>query len=569
MSQKSGVCLLAIILAVFGGNGSLLGDEEPSQSPGEFQGQAELDRATRLRVSAKTMGQLEEIVAACERALELGLDEGNREYATQLMTATLLEHAARFSSRIFEQNPPDRRWPQLREFALKDLEKLLKVDDTLAEAQFLLARLHTLPGGDPMRARQAVQRVIEQLENDKDPAAKDLLIRGLVMRGRLAEDPKQRLEDLDRAVQLDPRNEEALKNRGLHYLESGEHEKAANDFRTLLEAEDDVALRQALSEAYVQSKQYDKALEQLNQIIESSPDDPVVYKVRSRVYLLKGDVLSALEDLNEADRLLPDDVSVLVMRGQVYRMTGQVAKARQDVDRALSIDGQNAEALLLRSSVSSDMEDYDQAIADLRALLQRNPQSEILRVELARVYSAARRPSRALEIMDAGLADEPQNPTLLRHKADTLLSMGRHKGAIKVYELALEVDSRDVGVLNNFSWVLATSPDDDVRDGQRSLKLAKTACELTDHSQSHILSTLAAAYAELGDFEQALIWSDKAVETEAETEKKDILEAEGKSYQLKKPWRERKTIDEQPEAESPGESDLEARKSVVNPSRSA
>ena len=83
------------------------------------------------------------------------------------------------------------------------------------------------------------------------------------------------------------------------------------------------------------------------------------------------------------------------------------------------------------------------------------------------------------------------------------------------------------------------------------------------------MSTLAAAYAELGDFEQALIWSDKAVETEAETEKKEILEAEGKSYQLKKPWRERKIIDEQPEAESPSESDLEARKAVVNPSRPA
>ena len=93
MSQKSGVCLLAIILAVFVGKGSLLGEEEPSQAPGEFQGQAELDRATRLRVSAKTMGQLEEVVAACERALELGLDKGNRVYATQLMTATLLEHS--------------------------------------------------------------------------------------------------------------------------------------------------------------------------------------------------------------------------------------------------------------------------------------------------------------------------------------------------------------------------------------------------------------------------------------------------------------------------------------------
>jgi len=59
---------------------------------------------------------------------------------------------------------------------------------------------------------------------------------------------------------------------------------------------------------------------------------------------------------------------------------------------------------------------------------------------------------------------------------------------------------------------LATSPDDKLRDGKRALKLATKAAESSGYETPHILSTLAAAYAETGDFENAAKWSQKAVE---------------------------------------------------------
>ena len=66
------------------------------------------------------------------------------------------------------------------------------------------------------------------------------------------------------------------------------------------------------------------------------------------------------------------------------------------------------------------------------------------------------------------------------------------------------------GLLNNLAWVLATSPNDKVRDGKRSIELATKACELTEYKEAHILSTLASGYAEEGDFETAKKWSAKA-----------------------------------------------------------
>ena len=87
-------------------------------------------------------------------------------------------------------------------------------------------------------------------------------------------------------------------------------------------------------------------------------------------------------------------------------------------------------------------------------------------------------------------------------------------------------------MLNNLAWVLATSPDDELRDGKRAIELAKPACEVTEYKQAHILSTLAASYAESGDFDTAVEWSKKAVDVGAE-KLKGQLTKELESYQGK------------------------------------
>ena len=88
----------------------------------------------------------------------------------------------------------------------------------------------------------------------------------------------------------------------------------------------------------------------------------------------------------------------------------------------------------------------------------------------------------------------------------------------------MALDDEDEGLLNNFAWVLATSPDDEVRDGKRSIELATKAAELTSYTVPHILSTLAAAYAETGDFDEAKKWSQKSIDvcqTELDAAKTD------------------------------------------------
>jgi cytochrome c-type biogenesis protein CcmH/NrfG len=125
------------------------------------------------------------------------------------------------------------------------------------------------------------------------------------------------------------------------------------------------------------------------------------------------------------------------------------------------------------------------------------------------------------------------------------LNIGKHAEAVADYDAALKLKPDDSELLNNLAWVLATSPDDKVRDGKRATDLANQAAKDTDYKQAHILSTLAAGYAESGNFDKAREWSQKAVELgsdDADTNAQ--LKKELASYKDNKPWRERQTIEE-------------------------
>ena len=163
-------------------------------------------------------------------------------------------------------------------------------------------------------------------------------------------------------------------------------------------------------------------------------------------------------------------------------------------------------------------------------------------MQLAMNYSMGDFHDAAIDEFSKVIRQEPKNWLAKYSRADTYLNVGKHKEAIADYEAALEINQEYDNLLNNLAWVLSTSPVDDVRDGKRAVELALKACEVSNYEKPHILSTLAAAYAESGDFKNAVKWANKAVEIGRE-DIQEQLEHELKSYSKKKPWRENKGDD--------------------------
>jgi tetratricopeptide (TPR) repeat protein len=89
---------------------------------------------------------------------------------------------------------------------------------------------------------------------------------------------------------------------------------------------------------------------------------------------------------------------------------------------------------------------------------------------------------------------------------------GRYAEAIESVDEGLNSDPDNAFLHNNKAWLLATCPDDAVRDGELAVEHAIKACDLTDWKNFAYVDTAAAAYAESGDFELAVKWQEEAIQ---------------------------------------------------------
>jgi Tfp pilus assembly protein PilF len=118
--------------------------------------------------------------------------------------------------------------------------------------------------------------------------------------------------------------------------------------------------------------------------------------------------------------------------------------------------------------------------------------------------------ARAEFFLRRALKTEPAS-TLYHHRlAVVLQSEGKCKEAIAEYELVLANHPNDASVRNNIAWICATSPDAGVRNGARAIELLLPAAEKAG-CEANLLDTLAAAYAEAGQFERAIETANQAI----------------------------------------------------------
>jgi tetratricopeptide (TPR) repeat protein len=449
--------------------------------------------------------------------------------------------------------------------ALRDIDKAKTHDPKLPDIYLLETKLQVLPGGDEKAAQTAIDEAVKLLK-----AADDVkqLAKALILRAAMSKDKDQQLADFDAAVKADPENADAWQGRALIYLERGESEKAIADLEKLVEKEaDNPAAIGALAEALTNMKKYDEAIKYCDKVIELAPRSTLGYSLRARVHILKDDLKSGLSDLSEALKINPNDLPALLMRSRLYAADKKDEEAKADVEKALRISPDLPQAILMRSMLAAQKDKFGEAIADIQLLLQTDPTNAEYRLQLATYMVGDKRPRKAIDTLTSvidGMGDElddDQKETkadALRARGDALLSVGKHADAVKDYETALKLAPEDTGVLNNLAWVLATSPDDGVRNADRSIEIGTKACDLTKYEKPHILSTLASGYAEKGDWENAIKWSSKAVELGAKEEDvSDQLQKELDSYKEKKPWREKQEIEENTKPLGAKSNDLE------------
>ncbi|MEX2169876.1 MAG: tetratricopeptide repeat protein [Pirellulales bacterium] len=522
------------------------------------EGQVDLDKATELKVTANDLRDLNQVVELLESALEKGLDADNTDFAETMLVGTLLQRATAISSALIGQPiqdaQNDRRWAEVRQFALIDLQRVVSLDDKQYEAHMLIGKLQSLPPGDRNAARAALTKVVDAPDELHPPMRAE----AYALRGAVQRLPEKRAADFDKAIELDPEKFDYRLLRARHHYTQEAWDLALADIDETIKSEpENFDAHELRALVLLAQEKPQEALESFNRASELAPQEISPYQYRGELFRQLGDMEKAVEQLNKAIELSPENFLSLAMRSELLLRNDKPEEALKDVDAALKIQPAFVRGHLLRVRILDELGRDDEALAQLEQLAQAAPNEPEIQLQLAAYYIDKDRTLKAIETLTRVIELDSNSAIARQLRGDLYLTVGKHAEALADFDAALAQTSEgstseesaltESRVLNNYAWTLATSPVDELRDGKRAIELATKACELTEYKAPHILSTLAASYAEAGDFDKALEWTQKAIDldkAEHEGQHEADLKNELASYEAKKPFRELQQLEE-------------------------
>ena len=531
------------------------GNKKPAEIviPKSLDGEEDFNEACRLRLNVDSIDTLKEIITLAKSGIQKGLDEVDAAAAKKLIASSYLQKTQE-GIRTIAPNLSRSKVSKLLNDFVEDLGEAIKFDPLMADAYLMKAELHARRREVTAAldvANEGIKELVPHVDSKLgEPETKLKLGKLFYMRAGLQSETDDGIADLKRSIEYDPNNQAAIVLLTQSLGRDDRADEALEFFQRLLNTNsENETIIQSIAELLASNPdRLDAALELLSSKIKLLPKSTSLLKTRAKVYSVKKDTTAAKADLDRVLELSKNDIAGLLDRARVALQVDDIEAARKDVDTALELEPNRVEGILLRAAIAAEQKRYGDAIEDLRLIIKDQPGESPntgLLMQLGLYYSLDDRPSESVKIFGQVIKLDSDNWLAYSMRGDMLLAMREYPRAILDFEKALELAPRDnterSSILNNLSWTLSTGLLAEYRDGKRALELGLEACELTEYKKPHILSTLAAAYAESGQFEKAIEWAEKAVELGEENKEPQLeqLKAELDSYRKKEPWREK------------------------------
>ena len=183
---------------------------------------------------------------------------------------------------------------------------------------------------------------------------------------------------------------------------------------------------------------------------------------------------------------------------------GQVDEAIFYCDKAVGMQPNDPDSQVALANALLQKGRIDDAIVHYQDAVAIRPDYFLARYGLGHAMLEKGKLDAAIDHSRAALLIQPNNPDCHTVLAIALDEKGQSADAIRHYEKALEISPQSVSALNNLAWLLATNSNTSLRNGVTAIQLAQQADQLSGGKNALVLRTLAAAYAEAGQFGKAI-----------------------------------------------------------------
>lgn len=497
---------------------------------------------------------------------------------------------------------------------IKLLREAVKLDEESVTAHRLLAQVLVAL----KRPEEALKNLQVVMEEEKDNPVDLLLLAGIMedlKRPREALEPIQKLRALapksDKLKLMELRLAVNLRDDDLVLKSSNDILKSKPEDETLL------LLRAAI---FAQRKQYDKALQEIQQLLFFDENNVRGLELKLEILFRTGKkdeawtiAQSLIKTMSEDPKT--DSVSAWALFDLLKSMGkkeealafAKIVATRSDDDEfkyqialasdLLGNDKKSEAAALAQTLLKQDLkesyklgviailvqaEDYDSALKAYQEGAKKNEKdpemaqlfvfgeaetlvkqgkkeaalaiidpkvenpdasNELLKLSIS-FYRSCKESKKVVAVLDRLIAKNPDEFGYRELLSYALMDIGDYKRVNENFQKLIDLSDNKEQGYNNYSWFLCTYPDEKARNGQKALELAKKAAELSNYKEAYILSTLAAAYAETGNFDEALKWIQKGLDESKSDSIRNNLKKEKESYEAKKPWREKGGFDQ-------------------------
>jgi tetratricopeptide (TPR) repeat protein len=255
-----------------------------------------------------------------------------------------------------------------------------------------------------------------------------------------------------------------------------------------------------------------------------SPENPFTHTARGVGFADEKRYGEAAEEFSRALRLAPKDGDAHAGLLNSLIHSGNREEARRQAAVALEACPNDAGVEMQVGAVLGLDGKYEEAVAHFRRSIELAPDAPGPYLPLTTCLARLGKTNEVIDAAKEGLRVSPFNVDLHGAIAAAYAGIDDLTNQVAHLRVATELKTDAVETLNNLAWILASTANENIRNGAEAVKLAQRACELTQSREPVLLGTLAAAYAAAGRFKEAVQTSEQARDNATSAGQNEVAE---------------------------------------------